>query len=83
MIESRLPTWPRLLSAELAAAYLSISRTSFLDGVKRKEWPQPIRHGKRTLWDRERLDRLVDVLSGLPPPSAPSGEADGSSWADA
>ena len=82
MIEGRLPAWPRLLSAELAAAYLSISRTSFLDGVRAGQWPAPIRLGKRTLWDRARLDRLVDVLSGLPPPSPLSDEAGGSSWDD-
>jgi predicted DNA-binding transcriptional regulator AlpA len=82
MIETRLPTWPRLLSAELAADYLSISRTSFLDGVKRHEWPAPIRLGKRTLWDRARLDRLVDVLSGLPSASPASDAAGGSSWDD-
>jgi hypothetical protein len=83
VIESRLPTWPRLLSAELAAAYLSISRTGFLDGVRRGQWPAPIRQGKRTLWDKERIDRLVDVLSGLPSPSPASGETGGSSWDDA
>jgi len=82
MIETRLPAWPRLLSAELASAYLSISRTAFLDGVARGNWPAPIRQGRRVLWDRERLDRLVDVLSGLPPPSAQAAEAGGTSWDD-
>jgi hypothetical protein len=82
MIEMRLPAWPRLLSADMAAAYLSISRTSFLDGVGRGQWPAPIRHGKRTLWDRQRLDRLVDVLSGLPPPSPEIGDTGGGTWDD-
>ena len=82
MIHARLPAWPRLLSVELAAAYLSISRAHFLDGVKAGRWPAPIRHGKRTLWDRQRLDGLVDVLSGLAAPSAGSGEAGGNTWDD-
>lgn len=83
MIETRLPAWPRLLSAEMAAAYLSISRTGFLDGVREGRWPAPLREGRRTLWDRARIDRLVDVRSGLPPTSSGIGEeTGGSSWDD-
>jgi hypothetical protein len=36
---------PRLLSAELATAYLGISRTTFLAGADDTSRPEPIRHG--------------------------------------
>jgi predicted DNA-binding transcriptional regulator AlpA len=70
MIHTALPFWPRLLGAELAAAYLGISRTAFLDGVDGFTYPGPIRQGRRVLWDRVRLDRYVDALSVLPPQQA-------------
>ena len=73
-----LPNWPRLLSVELAAAYVGVSKTTFLVGVG-NTWPRPIRHGKRALWDRARLDRTVDAMSGLPASSAPEEDE---TWAD-
>jgi predicted DNA-binding transcriptional regulator AlpA len=62
---SALPDWPRLMSADLAASYLSISKTTFLQRVGARAFPQPIREGKRVLWDRRRLDLFVDARSGL------------------
>lgn len=79
MTERALPHWPRLLSVEQAASYVGISKTTFLNGVGRA-WPKSIRHGKRVLWDRTRLDRTVDAMSGLAPSSSPAEEDD--SWAD-
>ena len=60
----QLPNWPRRLSAELAAAYLGISKTTLLMGVNRHRYPEPMRDGKRVLWDREALDEWVDAASG-------------------
>jgi hypothetical protein len=60
-----LPHWPRLLSKELAAAYLGISPNALVAlGV-----PQ-LRVGSRVLYDREALDRWVDALAR--PVEAPS-----------
>ncbi len=56
------PNWPRLLGANMASQYLGISRATFLRGVG-KMWPQPIRIGKRTVWDIMVLDRAADALS--------------------
>lgn len=56
-----LPGWPRLLSADLAAAYLSISVTNL-----RENGPQPKRHGRRTLYDLQDLNRWADRLDGQP-----------------
>ncbi len=65
MRRASLPNWPRRLSAELAAAYLGISVSSFRQGVATGRYPQPIRDGRRVLWDRKRLDEIVDLQSGL------------------
>lgn len=56
-----IPYWPRLLDAPKAAAYLGISATTFRAGVGRV-WPEPVRVGKRVLWDRAQLDAAVDRL---------------------
>lgn len=57
-----LPNWPRLLRADLASAYVGMSKSAFLDAVKKGRWPEPIRQGKITAWDRETLDKWVDDL---------------------
>lgn len=64
MGSANLPNWPRRLSAELAAAYLGISKTTLLTGVGSRRYPEPMRDGKRVLWDRETLDEWVDAASG-------------------
>lgn len=54
-----LPEWPRLMSVELAAAYLSIGTT-----MLRERGPQPKHLGSRVLYDRRDLDRWADALTG-------------------
>ncbi len=56
---AELPHWPRLLSADLAAAYVGVSPNTFRRAVGSR-WPQPIYIGNRTLWDRIALDAAVD-----------------------
>lgn len=54
-----LPAWPRLLSADQAAAYLGLSRPTFAGNC-------PVRAckiGTRTLYDRLELDRWVDRMA--------------------
>ncbi len=60
-LKAPLPDWPRLMSEDLAAAYLSISAT-----MLRVHGPPPLRLGRRILFDRHHLDRWVDHLSGQP-----------------
>jgi predicted DNA-binding transcriptional regulator AlpA len=72
-----LPHWPRLLSDDLAAAYVGLSVTTFRERVGLGKLPKPVRIGKRTLWDRRMLDRQVDALSGLLQHSRP-----GEGWED-
>ena len=54
-----LPGWPRLLPAALAAAYIGVSASTLAGlGV------QPVAIGRRRLYDRLDLDRLVDSAKG-------------------
>jgi len=56
-----LPDWPRLMSEDQAAAYLSIGSTNL-----RENGPSPKRHGRRVLYDRRDLDRWADRLGDQP-----------------
>jgi len=58
-------TWPRLMRAETAAAYVDErSVESFLRAVGRV-YPRPIRiAGKGERWLREMLDTTIDRLAG-------------------
>lgn len=57
-----LPNWPRLLSEQLAAAYVGLSMNAFRARVGRL-WPRAIRIGTRKLYDRAAIDRVVDDLA--------------------
>jgi hypothetical protein len=52
---------PRLLSRMLAAVYVGLSPTEF-DNWAKIYRVKPIRHGRRVLWDRHRLDLVIDML---------------------
>ena len=54
------PDWPRLMSIETAAAYTSVSPGHFQKHVQ----VQPIKLGKRVLYDRAAIDRFIDTLAG-------------------
>ena len=63
-----LPSWPRHLSRELAAAYVGVSADTFDDEVRRGEWPAGERRGAkggRITWDRAALDHRSDLRSRL------------------
>ena len=78
---ARLPNWPIRLSEDLAAAYLGISKTTFRTRWQANAYPQPIREGRRLLWNRRMLDRFVDNQAGLTKAPAPDLGGD-DSWAD-
>lgn len=60
---------PRLLSREQAAEYVGVSPTAF-DELVPGTMPAPTRLGRRVLWDRHQLDRVVDRLAGASASSA-------------
>ena len=58
---STLPDWPRLMSIDLAAAYIGLGISTV-----REHGPKPKRWGSRVLYDRRDLDRWADALDGQP-----------------
>lgn len=57
------PPVARLFGSDTAAAYLGISER-MLDQLRlRRDFPQPIRLGRRILWDRKALDAFADRLA--------------------
>jgi hypothetical protein len=81
-----LPDWPRLMRADLAAAYVGVARETFELEVDRGVWPKPIERAgngeKRTMkmWDRRDLDAAVDRLASAGKPSRTLGGVPGT-WA--
>ena len=65
---------PRLLSRTAAAEYVGLSPNSFDARVKDDSLPQPIRLGKRTLYDLKALNAKLDIISGLTPSSSTTDE---------
>lgn len=56
---------PRLLSSSLAAEYLGISERSFIRLLDDHILLNPVRIGRRVLWDKKVLDLYVDYLSNF------------------
>ncbi len=65
MASAALPNWPARLSEDMAAAYLGVSKTTFRERWKGRQYPQPVRDGSRVLWSRLQLDRFVEAQFGL------------------
>lgn len=73
----RLPDWPARMTAEIAAAYMGISKTTFLTrygfaGVK---------EGSNTLWAKIQLDAIVAKQFSIKQPRQGSEDRD-TSWDD-
>jgi hypothetical protein len=51
-------SWPRLMTAERAAAYLDVSTSTFRSRIAPRFAPVPI--ASRKLWDRVSLDKWLD-----------------------
>ncbi|NFV80061.1 hypothetical protein [Magnetospirillum aberrantis] len=54
-----LPNWPRLMSVDQAAAYCGLSGEAFRQHVT----VQPLRFGRRVLYDRMKIDSWLDEIS--------------------
>lgn len=65
---SDLPYWPRLLSHDLAAAYVGASPNLFDEEISKGVWPSGETRGSRgglRTWDRFALDAAQDRRAGL------------------
>jgi predicted DNA-binding transcriptional regulator AlpA len=57
--QRKLPSWPARLSEDLAAAYLSTSKSTFRAKVANGEYPKSAREGGRIYWSRNQLDEHI------------------------
>lgn len=55
---------PRGLSRDEAARYVGIGPTLFDELVQTGKMPRPVRIGRRTIWDRFKLDAAFADLDG-------------------
>jgi excisionase family DNA binding protein len=53
---------PRGLSREEAARYIGVSATTFDRLIAEGRMPKPLRVGKRTIWDRVKLELAFSAL---------------------
>jgi predicted DNA-binding transcriptional regulator AlpA len=60
---------PRGMRADRAAAYLSMSQSTFLRLVEEKLMPEPVKIKGMTTWDRLELDAAFDNLKNPEPGS--------------
>ena len=58
------PPAARLFGQANAGAYLGISERHFENQWRAGKMPQPIRLGRRLLWDKVILDDWVDAVTG-------------------
>jgi len=58
---------PRAMRADRAAAYLSMSRSAFLQLVAQGLMPRPTRIGGMVVWDRLALDVPFEELKAVEP----------------
>lgn len=58
-----MPDWPAMLGVDLAAAYVGMAPTTFLAGVSREIYPQPVGILGRKLWHLKALQEAVDRLA--------------------
>jgi hypothetical protein len=56
---------PRAMRLDRAAAYLSVSPSTFLQWVDGSKMPQPIRINGVVLWDRLALDIAFEALAAV------------------
>ena len=54
---------PRMMNADRSAAYVDLSKTKFIEGVKDGIWPPPKDVGGLPRWDRYELDAAVDAFA--------------------
>jgi len=64
MKTAALPDWPRMLRAELAAAYCGVSEGTFRNMVSEGIYPSPaLKRPGIVAWDRIAIDKCIDRMA--------------------
>jgi len=59
---AKMPTWPRRMQEDMAAAYCGVSLSKFRAGVSNGRYPAGLKDGGNVLWYIEDVDRALDNL---------------------
>ncbi len=70
---SQYPDWPARMTADVAAAYMGVSKTKFLLGAGNGSYPAALHDGGNAHWHRVTLDRWLAIQRG-------ESEDDESEW---
>jgi len=73
----KLPDWPARMTAEIAAAYMGISKTTFLA----RYGASGVKEGTNTLWAKIQLDAMIAKQFSIKQPRAGAQDRD-TSWDD-
>ena len=65
LIHALEPSSRRCFDRKEAASYVGVSPPTFDRLVDEGSMPQPIQFFGRKVWDREALDRTIDIRSGI------------------
>ncbi len=72
----KLPDWPARMTADVAAIYMGISKSTFMT----RFGSTGVKEGANVLWARVQLDRIIAKQFAIP---QPAGKAGGdTSWDD-
>lgn len=71
----RLPDWPARMTAEIAAAYMGVSKTTFLT----RFGATGVKEGTNTLWAKVQLDGMIAKQFSIKQPRAGAQDRD-TSW---
>ena len=73
----RLPDWPARMTAEIAAAYMGVSKTTFLT----RFGAMGVKEGTNVLWAKVQLDSMIAKQFSIKQPRAGAQDRD-TSWDD-
>lgn len=73
----QLPDWPARMTADVAAIYMGVSKTTFLA----RFGATGVKEGSNLLWARVQLDSMIAKQFSIKQPAAAAGKVD-DSWDD-
>lgn len=74
----RLPDWPARMTADVACAYMGISKSTFLT----RYGARGVKEGSNVLWARVQLDALIAKQFSIPQPRTGARQDRDESWDD-
>ncbi len=73
---AKMPSWPRRMQRDMAAAYCGVSVTKFNSGVRNEVYPEGVKDGGNILWYIEDLDDALNVIKFVTGGASSANDAD-------